>query len=116
MRRVFYIAVLFFSMGCVKEIVYIPGSKLPQRPVIHAYFSPDTLLLCDVGLSRGILADEEFVTDADINLFINNFLFQKLSYSGGSKYKGWANAMKANDSFFLQLSGSVGTKRSYGQV
>src|SRR5437868_4965492 len=103
MRNLFYIAILFFSAGCVKEVIYIPSEKLEKAPVVHAYFSPDTLLACDVSYSRGILEDESFVKNADVNLYINHVLFQKLNYFDRTRYTGAANAMKANDSFYLQL-------------
>lgn len=116
MRYLFYIAALFFAMGCVKEIEYKPTEKLGKIPVIHAFFSPDSLLESDVSLVRGILDDEVIVKDADLNLYINNVMFQKLNYVEKTKYKGGVNAMKPNDSFYLQVSGSLGPMQIYGKV
>ena len=85
-----FCALLAFLVSCEKYIKF-DGEITKPLLVVNSMVNPDSVVSANISQSRFVLGKiSPFVNieNADVNLFVNNVLKEKLTHKGGGVYKG----------------------------
>lgn len=87
MKKLYLIVAFLFALSACRQEVQDTFPEFPQKPVVNALFSADSLLTVNVSLSGNVNAkDLQLVDDAVVTLFCDNDTVEVLNCIHGGSY------------------------------